>query len=173
MKVAIFIAPSDFKDETVSSARSLLEKWGVEGVITSMTMKECKGYHGAVYKPQINSAYVNPDDFSAILLVDGIGVESYKLYETKQLIDTVKMFYSSGKIVAAVGNAMKILAKASVVLNTKVAAPADPETKRIVMLYKGIPSENEVEVQKNVITAGKSDKTSELVGLMLDSLGLK
>ena len=51
MRVAIFLPPKDFRDETVSMIKLILEKWKVDGVITSYTTKECVGRHGAVYKP--------------------------------------------------------------------------------------------------------------------------
>jgi len=46
VKVAIFVPPKDFRDETLSMIKLILEKWNVEKVITSYTTKECVGRHG-------------------------------------------------------------------------------------------------------------------------------
>jgi len=173
VKVAIFVPPKDFRDETLSMLKLILEKWNVEKVITSYTTKECVGKHGAVYKPDMNTAKIDPSGFDSILLVDGEGVEAYKLYDFRPLLDLVKRFYDSKKIVGAIGNAIKIIARANIIMNTKISAPVDEEMQRLMRIYYGINSPMEVEFDKNILTARNPENAEAFAQLLLEKLGVK
>lgn len=173
MKVAILIPPKDFKDESVSAAKLMLEKWNVQPVITSYSNKECVGAHGAVYKPDLNTGRLLPSEFDGIILIDGAGIDSYKLYDFRPLLDIVKLFSDQKKPVCAVGNAMKIVARANIIQNVKIAMPKDDESKRLVLLYRGVPSENELEFDKNVLTLNNPGMIDEFTTRLLEHLGAK
>ena len=173
MRIAMLIPPKDFKDESVSSAKSMLVKWGVEVVITSYSTKACRGYHGAVYNPELNAGRIKSADFDGILLIDGPGVDSYKLYDFRPLLDTLSVFANSGKIIAGIDNAVKIIARANVVSDLKVATPKDEETKRLVQLYHGKVSDNGLEDQRNIITLSDPEKIGTLLEAILKKLGAK
>lgn len=175
MRVAIVITPRDFRDETVAKAMRMFEKWGVEAVIVGFTSnsKECVGVHGAVYKPQLNFSKLNTGDFDAIFLVDGEGVETYKLYDLMPMLDLLRSFSESGKIIAGVNNAVKIIARANIVANKKIAIPKDPEVERLVRLYKGVVSKEEMECQTNIMTLNDYSKTEEFVGAILDKASIR
>lgn len=173
MKVAMLLAPKDFKDESASKAKLMLEKWGIEVVITSYSTHDLVGYHGAVYKPQINAAKIHPDNFDAILLIDGKGVDGYKLYDFRPLLDTVKLFQMKKKPIAAISNAIKIVARANIISNVKIAMPKDEETVRLITLYHGTPSRNEIEDDKGIMTLSNPDKAMEFTDLLITKLGAK
>lgn len=173
MKVAILIAPKDFKDESVSKIKLMLEKWGVRATITSYSTHDCVGYHGAVYKPDINAAKINPNDFDALLLVDGKGVDDYKLYDFRQLLDTVKLFQMKSKPIAAINNAIKIVARANIIQNVKVAMPKDEDSRRLIILYHGTPSKNEIEDDKGIMTLSNPDKVYDFADMIVTKLGVK
>ncbi len=173
MKVAIVIPPKDFKDETVALAKMMLEKWGVTPVITSYTAKDCVGYHGAVYKPDMNTSKVEPSEYDALLLVNGVGVEGYKLYEFRPLLDLVKGFVTNKKIVAAIGNSIKILTKTNVITDVAIATPDDEDIKRNVRIYRGEESADNVEFDKNILTAKGDEDLDKFVDTLLQKLGAK
>ncbi len=173
MKVAMLLAPKDFKDESASKAKLMMEKWGIEVVITSYSTHDLVGYHGAVYKTQLNAAKINPDDFDAILLIDGKGVDGYKLYDFRPLLDTIRLFQMRKKPIAAINNAIKIVARANIIQNVKVAIPKDEETQRLVSLYHGTASKNEMEDDKGVLTLSNPDKAMEFADLLITKLGAK
>ena len=173
MKVAILVSPKDFKDESLSNLKLMLDKWGVESVLTSYSTHELVGYHGAVYNAGINAAKIVPGDFDAIILIDGKGVDEYKLYDFRQLLDMIKLFSDKKKIIAAIGNSMKIVARANIVSNVKIATPKDEDTKRLVILYHGIPSKEELEFDKNILTLSNNDKILDFSDLLLKKLGAK
>ena len=173
MKVAILVSPKDFKDESLSSLRLMLDKWGVESVLTSYSTHELVGYHGAVYNADINAAKVAPYDFDAIILIDGKGVDEYKLYDFRQLLDTIKLFSIQKKMIAAIGNSIKIIARANIISNVKIAMPKDEDTQRLVILYHGTPSKEDPEFDKNILTLGNDDKMLDFSNLLLKKLGAK
>lgn len=173
MKIAMLIAPKDFKDESVSKAKLTLEKWGIEVTITSYSTHDCVGYHGAVYKPDINAGRLDPNNYDALLLVDGNGVDEYKLYDFRQLLDTVKLFQMKNKPIAAINNAIKIVARANIINNVKIAMPKDEESRRLITLYHGNPSKNEIEDDKNILTLSNPDRIMDFADLIVGKLGAK
>lgn len=173
MRVAIVIAPQDFKDETVSKLKGYLGKWGIETVIASYSSKECVGYHGAVYKPDVNISRLTPYEYDALVLADGAGVDTYKLYDVRQLLDIVRVFKSEGKLIAGVNNAIKVIARSNIIADTKIAVPKDKETERLVILFKGIASAEDMESDKNILTLSNSDRTDEFVDMLIEKLEAK
>ena len=173
MRVAILVSPKDFKDESLSNLKLMLDKWGVESVITSYSTHELVGYHGAVYNADINAAKITPYDFDAIVLVDGKGVDEYKLYDFRQLLDTIKLFSIQKKMIAAIGNSIKIIAKANIISNVKIAMPKDEDTQRLIILYHGTPSKEDPQFDNNILTLGDSDKVMSFSDLLLKKLGAK
>lgn len=173
MKVALFIAPKDFRDESISRAKALLQKWGIEVVISSYSTHECVGTHGASYMPDLNTGRVHPEDFDAIMLIDGAGVESYKLYEFRPLLDLVKHFAENKKIVCAMNNSVKIVARSNIINDVKVAVPKDSETQRFLTLYRAKPSPNAIEFDKNILTLSDSSRVEEFTNVLLDKLGVR
>lgn len=173
MRIALLIPPRDFRDETVSSAKLILEKWGIPPTIVGLTAGVCFGTHGASYKPETNISKLNPEEFDALVLVDGVGVDSYKLYDQRPLLDLVKRFVMSKKVIAAMGNSVKIIARANAINDTRVAAPEDEETQRLIRIYRGIASLNPTEFDKNILTAKDSESTEQVITTLLDKIGAK
>ena len=139
----------------------------------SYSTHELVGYHGAVYNADINAAKITPYDFDAIILVDGKGVDEYKLYDFRQLLDTIKLFSIQKKMIAAIGNSIKIIARANIISNVKIAMPKDEDTKRLVILYHGIPSKEDPQFDNNILTLGDDDKIMSFSDLLLKKLGAK
>jgi hypothetical protein len=173
MRIAVLIAPSGFRDETVSVVHRQFSKWDVESIITSYSSGECIGSHGAAYTPVINAARLVPGDYDGIFLADGAGVEKFKLYESRQLHDMIRIFNEDRKLIAAVDNAVKIIARANIISGMKVAKPADIESERIAKLFKGVVTENPIEYEGNIATLGRHDKIGEFVDLILKKSGVK
>lgn len=165
MKVAILIAPRDFKDETVSHLQLLLGKKDIEAEIASLVLKPCTGYHGAVVKPQIEAAALEPNSFDVLLVADGPGVDSMKLYDYRPLLDMIKVFKEAKKKIAGIGNGIKVVARANVIKDAKIAK-TDEETEKLVRLYRGKPSEEFVVSDSGIITASGTDNIDDFVSAL-------
>lgn len=171
MKLLIFITPNEFRDESVSRLKFFLDRWGIENIVTSYSTKDCIGNHGAVYKPGINTGKVSADDYDGIILVDGKGIEGYRIYDYRPLLDLMLIFNSRKKTIIAVGNAIKVVARANIVKDRKVSV-GDDETKRLVQLFHGTPSENGVEVSDNLMTIGNSSWIDTAMPEILQRMGV-
>src|SRR5438445_8231547 len=102
MKLLIFIAPREFKDETIATVKLFLDKWNVEHTISSYTHSDCVGSHGAVYQSQVHTGRVLTEDYDGIVLVDGKGVEMYKIYDHRPLLDLLLKFNERRKKIIAI-----------------------------------------------------------------------
>ncbi len=174
MRIALVIPHKGFRDETVVAVRDFLQKWHIEPVIVSPdkgTM--CHGYHGAVVHQALNVDMVRTVDFDGIFLADGPGIDQYQMYDYRPLLDIVRHFYEGGKIVAGVGNAIKILARANIITDLKIAAPKDEESRRLATLYRGVLTKNPIETEKTVITLGKPEALPQFLTGLLHKLGVE
>ena len=106
------------------------------------------------------------------MLVDGNGIETYKIYEYRPLLDLVMKFNDSRKHIIAVGNAVKVLAKANIVKGKSVAMPDDNEIKRLVLLFHGVPSSEDLSIADNLVTVKDSEYLEESMGKILAHLGV-
>ncbi len=174
MKFLIFIPPKDFKDESVATLKMFFDRWNVGYQITSYSTKECIGLHGASYMPDINTNKVNTSDYDGIIFVDGSGIDSYKLPEFRPLLDVVLKFNNSRKYLCAVGNAVKVLARANVIKDKKLAvSEQDQESKRVALLFHGVPTDTGMEISGNIVTIKDSMALEESLNPFLEHIGVK
>lgn len=171
MKVAILVAPKDFKDETLSQLRLLFGKRDIESQVASLTLKPCTGYHGAVIKPETEMRALEPGAFDALLIADGPGVESLKLYDHRPLLDMIKLFHDSNKTVVGIGNGVRAVARANIIKDTRIAK-VDEETDKLVRLYRGRPTDESVVSHNNIITVSSTDNVADFVAMLAQGAGL-
>ncbi len=173
MKLLVFIAPNDFRDESLALMRLFFEKWGVEYSITSYSKKECRGFHGSACTPDVNTNTVNTRDFDGIVIIDGKGIESYLLHEYRPLLDLVYEMNRQNKHIIAVGNAIRVVARANIIKGKRVSEPNDEETRKQIILFHGIPTSSEVEAEGNLCTIRDPRKLELTIPSMLQGLGVK
>jgi len=58
-------------------------------------------------------------------------------------------------------------------MNTKLSAPVDEETQRLIRIYYGVNSPMEVEFDKNILTARNPENAEAFAQLLLEKLGVK
>lgn len=173
MRCLVFIAPGDFHDETLSTVKLFFAKWGIEPVMTSYTSHECTGSHGSVCRPDINTSNVTVFGYDALLLIDGKGIDTYKVYDYRPLLDMVFSFYKNGRQVCAIGNSIKALARANIIKNKRVAAWDDAPTKGLVLLFHGLPSQKAIEVEDNLCTISDLSALETAMPQWISHLGVK
>ena len=173
MRILVFIPPNDYRDETLKITKEFLDKWGVNYSISSFSNTECVGSHGSTCKLNINTSKANISDYDGIMLLDGKGIDKYKVYEFRPLLDIINEFNKRGKFVAAISNGIKIAARANVIKDKKISMPRDEEVKKLVILFRGIPSENNIMADGNIYTIKDSSKLDETLPELLAHLGIK
>ncbi len=174
MKFLVFIEPKDFRDETLKSIKMFFDRWDVNYKISSYTKDSCTGMHGDIVDIDFNTNLVNSDNFDGLILVDGKGIDEYKLYEFRPLLDLIMLFNSSNKWIIAFENAVGLVARANIINNKKIATTeSNPEVIRFVKLFHGIPSQKDLEVSENLITVKDSSKSNELFDSILEKLNIE
>lgn len=172
MKCIVFIAPNGFRDESLKMLQTFFDRWGVDYRVTSYSKKECIGYHGMRCTPDVNTGTVSVSDYDGIFLVDGNGFETYDLYDYRPLLDLLFNFNQQGKFICGVGNAIKALARANIIKAKKIAVP-DGDTKKLILLFHGIPSEGSSEAADNVYTVKDSQSIPDAIPTIFAHLGIK
>ncbi len=173
MKAAIIVPNSEFRDEAVSMSKLIFGKWGVDAHVIAESMAACRGSHGAVYKAEGTIDALDPNAYNAIILVDGEGINTQKLYDNRKLADTLKKFNAAEKPICAIGNAVKILARANVIDGKKIAVPDNEEIQRIVGIYRGLPTKEKLVFDKNIVTLRDDDSIQQALSLILAHLGMR
>jgi len=172
MKFLIFITPHEFRDESLSTVRLFLDKWNIGYSISSYSNKDCIGSHGQVCKVDMNTGKAKAEDFDGIILVDGKGIEAYKIYDFRPLLDLLMKFNEKKKTIIAIENALKIPARANIIKGRKIAMPDDEEAKRLVQLFHGIPSGEKVEVSENIISVRDHKDLESSMRTIVEHLGV-
>lgn len=170
VSVAVIIPPRNFRDETVSMLDLLLSKKDIKKIVASVNQRDCTGFHGAVVKPDATFDGLDPVRISAIILADGPGVDSFKMYDYRPLLDLVKRFHDNKRMVVGIGNGIKVVARSNVLKGTKVAS-TESETENLVTLYHGVPAKGHLVLDKDVLTLSDPGKIDELVVCLSEALG--
>ncbi len=171
MRFLIFIPPKEFRDESVALIKLFFDKWGVDYKISTYSSSDCVGTHGAVYKPDIHASKISVGDFDGVVLIDGAGVDGYKLFDYRPLLDIMLRFNQDNKFIIAISNSVKIPARANIVKDKRVAVD-DSETKRLVVLFHGIPTQKEFEMSGNLITISNPKDIEESMQRILEHMGV-
>jgi len=152
-KVLLVIAPSDFRDEELFRTREVIENAGYKTFVASTSMSEAVGMLGGKAKLDFLVSQVNLSDYAAVVFIGGQGVEEHNLPENSDVLKLAKSASSSGKIVAAICIAPRILARAGVVKGRKVTSFGDNETISSLRQAGANYTGKAVEVDGMLITA--------------------
>jgi len=126
MKVLMVIAPTRFRDDEYFKPKEILEKSGIEVVTASTTTVECSGMLGSRVKPDVLIKDVKEQDFSSIIIVGGSG--STMLFNERSLLELIRKFNASKKIIGAICLACIVLIKAGIMHGKKMTGWS-PDTK--------------------------------------------
>ncbi|MEM3841215.1 MAG: DJ-1/PfpI family protein [Candidatus Micrarchaeaceae archaeon] len=173
MKYLLFVPPKNFRDESLKTVRLLFDRWKIGYSISSYTKSGVgTGAHGATAKIDINTNKANPEEYDGIILLDGSGIEEYKIYDFRPLLDLVNLFIRLNKRVVSIGNSAKILAKANVIKGLSISAPKDPSVRNMIEMFHGSPSDKGMEISGNIITMNGSELEYS-IQKFLEHIGVK
>ena len=172
MKLLIFVTPHEFRDESLNTVKLFLDKWNISYALTSYSNKDCVGSHGAICKLDMNTGKAHAEDFDGIVLIDGKGIEAYKIYDFRPLLDLLFKFNERKKPIIAIANSIKIPARANIIKDRKISMPEDKEAQRLVQLFHGVLSNERVEVSGNMISVSDSKDLVEGMQKIISILGV-
>lgn len=151
MKVLVYV-PQGFTDENLSMVKLFLSKWGIQGDTTSYSGGVSGGAHGAVCHIDIRTGYAKLSEYAGVVLIDGTGIDSSRLFDYRPILDLMMELNNSGKIIIAINNAVKIVARANIITGKRISVKNDKSSSDIVRLFRGVPSAENLEIAGNILT---------------------
>lgn len=116
-KIAMIIAPKDFRDEELLEPMTILLSKGAEVMVASSSLDTAIGMLGAKMKPDMLISNIKAKDWDAIVLVGGQGAKEY--WNDKVLHTILKDAVKEDKIIGAICIAPVTLANAGILKNKK------------------------------------------------------
>ncbi len=126
-KVALVIAPSDFRDEELFVPKELLEDAGAKTVIASTKMGEAKGMLGGKVEVEQEIANLQSEELDALIVVGGMGSPEF-LWNEKKLFDLLDKLSKEGKVIGAICLSGAVLANAGLLTGKKATVWECPES---------------------------------------------
>lgn len=109
-RVAMVVAPRDFRDEELEEPHRYLSEQGVDVVIACAELGTATGKLGATVEPKALLADVEPEEYDGIVFVGGGGSRVY--FDDARAQDLSRRFLFANKLVGAICIAPAILANA-------------------------------------------------------------
>lgn len=124
----------------------VLRRAGLDVITAGLPGTMVRGAHGVAVTADKKLSDINPDDFDALVLVGGN--PGYKnLGNSQTVLDSIKRFDSSNKLIAAICASPTVLARAGILDNRK--ATVYPGMEREIPIPRG----ERLVVDSNVITS--------------------
>lgn len=126
-KIAIVIAPENFRDEEFTIPHAHFASKGIKSVVASTRKGECRGSGGTKAEASLSLDEVRAADFGAVFFVGGPGTPVVRA--SNESIRIAREFAAAGKTVSAICWAPTILAKAGVLAGKRATVwfGHDPE----------------------------------------------
>jgi len=133
-KIAMIIAPIDFRDEEYFIPKSVFEGHGAEVITASLKKGEALGSYGGVIEVDSIVSGLKSNNLDALIFVGGSGAVGF--LEDKNCHQLAKEIDSTGKILGAICIAPIILARTGVLAGRKATVWSSPTDKTAVKILK-------------------------------------
>ncbi len=170
VKIAMIIAPKDFRDEELLIPKSLFEEKGLEVKIVS-AKKESLGIYGGFVKTDIMLNKLKPANFDAIIFVGGGGALRYM--ENEQVGDIIKNSVKNNKILGAICIAPLLLANSGVLKGkeaTVFSSRTDKKPIKILEQSGASYQSRPVVTDGNIITANGPKAARQFAEIIIEKL---
>jgi len=162
--VLIFLPKKDFNEEEFIIVKKRLIRAGREVFVTSDDYSFCCGSKGMKVKSDTSFYNINVNNFSALILIGGIGSKAY--WENDNIQKIVKKFFYFGRTVAAICSSPIILANAGILHNKKATCYSE---NKMELINAGIDYQDKnLVVDGNVVTADSSRSAQQFTDAVLN-----
>ncbi len=155
MKIAIIIAPKDFRDEEFFVPYNYFREKGYSVEVFSTKKGIAKGKLGGEFEVKHLIDELRVDDFNAIVFVGGPGTPIVRDYE--KVYEKIKEANEKGKLIAAICWSPTILAKSGILKGKKATVwfgnDFEGTTKDYLEKYGAVFTGKDVERDGDIITA--------------------
>ena len=168
-RVLVIIAPLDFSDELTVTLKNLLEESGFQIDISSTMKGTARGVNGTMIPISMDLKEADPADYLGAVLIGGPGFVRY-FSSYRVLRGKLVEMHESGRLLAAVGEAVLLLARIGVLKGKKAADPEDQEMKSTLQTEGASIEKTQVVFDNGILTASKKVHPSELSSRVLEHL---
>ena len=166
--ILMVIGTSDFRDEELLIPKAILEKAGVQVIITSTTLSAITGMLDAQIKPDVLLAEVKAADYDAIIFVGGLGARQY--FNDQKAFQLARDIYQKNGLICAISIAPNILANAGLLQGKNVTCWSGKANIENVVDKGAVHTGNSVERDGYVITASSHKVVDQFGMTILESL---
>ena len=168
-RVALVIAPEQFRDEELFTPKQKLEEVGVSTEVVSSVLDEATGMLGGTAKPGALIKDLRAHELDAVIVVGGMGSPTH-LWNDPDLLNLLKELHASGKVVAAICLSGAVLANAGVLSGKKATVWPMPESLEALEKGKATYIEEPVVQDGKVITANGPEAAEEFASVIIAEL---
>ena len=123
VRVALIIAPDNFRDEEYLEPKKVFEDSGFDVLTASITARACHGMFGAKVLPDTMVGDIDEEEVDAVIIVGGKG--SPVLSQSNSVIELLRDAHSKGKVVGAICYGGISLARSGLVKGKTISAFKD------------------------------------------------
>lgn len=152
LKVALVIAPDQFRDEELTTPQQAFVSAGAEIKIASTRKGEAQGMLGATATVDTLISELNADNLNCVVVVGGMGSPEY-LWDDKDLHTILKKIEAQDKVIGAICLSGAVLAKAGVLNGKRATVYSVPDSLKALSDGKATYVQEHVVQDGRVITA--------------------
>ena len=165
-KVILMVIPrNQFAEDELFVPRELFELAGAKVIVLSLNGQEALGMNKTRFQPQGTIIDWNKQEgvfgkYDAVLLVGGKGAAK-SMWDDPILPQILTDHFRAGKVVAAIGLSVVVLARASFLMQMAASGPNEEKFLNELEAGSGYYSEEPVTCSDRVITASGSEAAKE------------
>ena len=169
MKILIVVAPEKFRDEELAEPVAAFQKAGITFDIASTRRGPCTGMLGAKTTATLAFEEIDPKHYGGLVIIGGAGSQIH-LWNDDLLVQLVKYFHESRKIVAAICLAPVVLARAGILKGKKATYYESPVSFREMKAGGAVLVNKPVVVDGWIITANGPAAAREFAEAILRTI---
>lgn len=168
-RVALVIAPEQFRDEELFTPQEKLQQAGAQTEIAASKLDEAEGMLGGTAKPQTLIKDLKAQDLDGLVVVGGMGSPQH-LWNDKDLHKVIKELSEANKVVASICLSGAVLANAGVLSGKKATVWEMPESVKALEDGKATYVNQPVVQDGKVITANGPEAAAEFADAIIAEL---
>jgi protease I len=169
MKILIAVAPEKFRDEELAVPVAAFRKAGIASDIASTRRGPCTGMLGAKTTATRTFEEIDPKPYGGLVIIGGSGSQVH-LWNDDMILQLVKYFHESQKIVAAICLAPVVLARAGILNGKKATCYESPVSVREMKGGGAVLVNQPVVVDGRIITANGPSASQEFADAILRTI---
>lgn len=156
-KIAMVVAPKNFRDEELQEPRQIFEDLGASVTIASKNTDSATGMMGAVVTVDKNISDLKVGNYDAVIFIGGSGASTY--FEDERALELAKRAREQDKVLGAICIAPSILANAGLLEDKDVTS--FPSERENLEQHGANYTDSNVEVDGKIVTGKGPEVASD------------